>query len=117
MAAAMEAQGALNGKTLLESRCTSCHEVKTVIAMKKTRRQWHGVIVDMRRTGAKVSDAEATASQLPFETGEIDQVEVVAGGSVPALPAITSQCRNVFSRSRMLFPPCASAFPPPAIVH
>jgi len=61
VAAAMEARANLNGRALLESRCTSCHEVKTVIAMKKTRRQWHGVIVDMRRTGAKVSDAEAAA--------------------------------------------------------
>jgi cytochrome c5 len=57
----MAASGALSGKVLFETRCTVCHDTKDVLRMKKDKKGWKATIVEMRKNGARVNDAEAVA--------------------------------------------------------
>ena len=50
---------ALDGKTLLEKRCTACHILDAVYTAGYTKPgQWQGTVVDMVSRGAILSDAE-----------------------------------------------------------
>ena len=47
------------GKELLESRCTTCHDVGRVISVKRTKAEWEQVTKNMIERGTQVSSEEA----------------------------------------------------------
>jgi len=51
---------AINGKTLLETRCTACHSLDQVVNQTGTADEWKSVVDSMIQRGAKLSNDEAT---------------------------------------------------------
>jgi cytochrome c5 len=50
---------ALDGATLLETRCSACHSVNKVTQIKQTREQWEQTVTDMIvEEGAQLTEAE-----------------------------------------------------------
>ncbi len=49
-----------NGSSLLQSRCTQCHELQWLRQVKKTRTGWDETVSQMEWFGVKISDAEKT---------------------------------------------------------
>ena len=49
---------AVDGKKLLETSCTGCHDLDTVSALKLTRAEWQEMIRRMIAKGAEVEDAQ-----------------------------------------------------------
>ena len=52
---------ALDGKALMNERCTVCHNTERIQAAKKTRADWEATVSRMKGKGAKLNDAETTA--------------------------------------------------------
>lgn len=52
---------ALDGKALMNERCTVCHNTERIQAAKKTRADWEATVSRMKGNGAKLNDAETTA--------------------------------------------------------
>jgi cytochrome c5 len=52
------APAALEGKTLLEERCASCHDLGRVERAKKTEEEWKATVERMVGKGAKLSQEE-----------------------------------------------------------
>lgn len=48
----------IDGATLLDARCSSCHSADVVKSQKQTREQWAQTVGGMVRRGAKLSEAE-----------------------------------------------------------
>ncbi len=46
------------GSSLLQTRCTQCHSLKTIQQAKKTRAEWEKTLSKMESFGAKISDTE-----------------------------------------------------------
>ena len=53
--------GSLDGKALLEERCTKCHNLDRVSSKTKTADEWKGTVGRMVGKGANLSEAEQTA--------------------------------------------------------
>lgn len=51
---------ALDGATLLETRCSVCHSADKVKQAKETREQWDQTVIDMVNEGAQLTEAEKT---------------------------------------------------------
>lgn len=51
---------ALNGETLLETRCSVCHSADRTRQAKKTRAQWEQTVTRMIGRGAQLTEAEET---------------------------------------------------------
>lgn len=51
---------ALDGATLLETRCSVCHSADKPRQVKKTREQWEQTVTRMIGKGAQVTEAEKT---------------------------------------------------------
>jgi hypothetical protein len=49
---------ALDGATLLETRCSACHSVNKVTQIKQTREQWGQTVSEMIAEGAQLTEAE-----------------------------------------------------------
>ena len=49
---------AVDGKKLLESSCTGCHDLEMAIGTKRTKSDWEDVISRMIARGASVEDAQ-----------------------------------------------------------
>jgi len=56
-----EAVADLDGKALVEERCTVCHSLQNVTSAKKSRDGWQSTIERMIGKGAKLNDAEKVA--------------------------------------------------------
>jgi cytochrome c5 len=52
------APAALDGKALLEDRCTTCHNLDRVTQAKKTEAEWKTTVDRMVGKGAKLNQAE-----------------------------------------------------------
>jgi cytochrome c5 len=52
------APAALEGKTLLEERCTECHDLRRVEQAKKSEEDWKASVERMVGKGAKLSQEE-----------------------------------------------------------
>ena len=52
------APAALEGKTLVEERCTTCHDLGRVERAKKTKEEWKASVERMVGKGAQLSQAE-----------------------------------------------------------
>jgi type IV secretory pathway VirB10-like protein len=52
------AEAALDGKLLLESRCTQCHDLGRVTSASKTAEEWEKYVVRMVGKGAKLNAEE-----------------------------------------------------------
>ena len=52
------APAALEGKTLLEERCTQCHDLGRVERAKKTKEEWKASVERMVGKGAQLNQAE-----------------------------------------------------------
>ena len=50
----------LDGKALVEERCTQCHNLETVTSAKKSRDAWQSTVERMIGKGAELNDAETT---------------------------------------------------------
>jgi cytochrome c5 len=50
----------LDGKALVEERCTVCHNLQTVTSAKKSRDAWQSTVERMIDKGAELNDAETT---------------------------------------------------------
>lgn len=61
MTATSEAPPALDGATLLETRCSVCHSADKPKQAKKTREEWEETTARMIAKGAKLTDAEKRA--------------------------------------------------------
>ena len=48
----------LDGQSLVEERCTSCHDLGSVERAKKTEEEWKATVERMVRKGAQLSQAE-----------------------------------------------------------
>ena len=46
------------GPLLLETRCTQCHSLETVLQIKKTRAEWERTLSQMESLNVKISDSE-----------------------------------------------------------
>ncbi len=53
-----EAPAALDGKSLLEKRCTKCHDLGRVERAKKTEEEWKATVERMVGKGAQLDEAE-----------------------------------------------------------
>jgi hypothetical protein len=51
----------LDGKALVEERCTECHNLQTVTSAKKSRDGWTSNVERMIGKGARLNDAEKAA--------------------------------------------------------
>ena len=51
---------ALNGATLLETRCSACHNADRPRQVKKTREQWEQTVTRMIGKGAQLTEVEKT---------------------------------------------------------
>ncbi len=49
-----------DGPSLLQSRCTQCHELQWLQQVNKTRTEWDETVSQMKWFGVKISDAEKT---------------------------------------------------------
>jgi cytochrome c5 len=52
---------ALDGKALMNERCTVCHTTERIQTAKKTKADWEATVARMKGKGAKLNDAETTA--------------------------------------------------------
>jgi cytochrome c5 len=52
---------ALDGKALMNERCTVCHSTERIQAAKKSKAEWETTVSRMKGKGAKLNDAETTA--------------------------------------------------------
>ena len=50
--------GPLDGQTLLQQRCTGCHDLESVATVRGNSQEWNMVVVDMIRRGAKLDAQE-----------------------------------------------------------
>ena len=50
--------GALDGKTLVEERCTQCHTLDRVMSAHKTKEEWTTTVERMVSNGARLSAEE-----------------------------------------------------------
>lgn len=50
--------GPLDGKALLEQRCTVCHDISGITRLHGTSSQWAGLVDQMIRRGAKLNAQE-----------------------------------------------------------
>jgi mono/diheme cytochrome c family protein len=50
-------QGA--GKELVETRCSACHDLERVVAVKRGKEDWHLIVTSMIAHGARVTPAES----------------------------------------------------------
>ncbi len=59
------------GKDLVETRCTTCHDLERVTAAKRTKRDWDGIVANMlQRFGLDAPDeARAIAAYLSAQLG------------------------------------------------
>jgi cytochrome c5 len=55
---AATAAPAIDGATLLQTRCTACHSLDRVTQAKKTSAQWDQTVTRMISQGAQLTDAE-----------------------------------------------------------
>jgi cytochrome c5 len=51
----------LDGKALVEERCTKCHDLETVTGTSKTKEEWKTTVERMVSKGADLSTEEQTA--------------------------------------------------------
>ena len=51
----------LDGKALMNERCTVCHSTERIQAAKKSKAEWETTVSRMKGKGAKLNDAETTA--------------------------------------------------------
>ena len=51
-------EASLDGKTLVETRCTKCHDLERVKAAKKSADEWKTNVERMVGKGAELNDAE-----------------------------------------------------------
>jgi mono/diheme cytochrome c family protein len=54
-------QGSLKGEEVFKSRCTTCHEPETALAIPRTRPGWESVLADMVNKGAQLETGELEA--------------------------------------------------------
>ena len=59
--AAVTVAPALDGATVLETRCSTCHSADRAKQAKKTQEQWDQTVTRMIANGAKLTDAEKAA--------------------------------------------------------
>ncbi len=59
--AAVTMAPALDGATLLETRCSVCHSADRAKQTRLTQEQWEQIVTEMIGKGAKLTDAEKTA--------------------------------------------------------
>jgi cytochrome c5 len=52
---------ALDGKALMNERCTVCHTTERIQAAKKSKADWQATVARMKANGAKLNDAETAA--------------------------------------------------------
>jgi len=52
---------ALDGKALMNERCTVCHTTERIQTAKKSKAEWETTVSRMKAKGAKLNDAETTA--------------------------------------------------------
>jgi DNA uptake protein ComE-like DNA-binding protein len=50
-----------DGKTLVATQCSSCHELKGTIQLRKTKQEWEALVIDMVARGAPLTIEEADA--------------------------------------------------------
>jgi hypothetical protein len=55
------APSSLDGKTLVQERCTQCHDLARVEAARKTREEWQSTVDRMVSKGARLNQAEEEA--------------------------------------------------------
>ena len=53
--------GTLKGEDVFKSRCTTCHEPETALAIPRTRPGWESVLADMVNKGAQLETGEPEA--------------------------------------------------------
>lgn len=58
--AATDLPAVVDGKTLLETRCTVCHNLDRINAKKATADQWQTTVTRMLSNGAKLTSGEET---------------------------------------------------------
>ena len=51
---------AINGATLLDTRCSICHSADRPRKARKTREQWEKIVTSMIAKGARLTEAEKT---------------------------------------------------------
>ncbi len=52
---------ALDGKALMNERCTGCHSTERIQTAKKSKAEWETTVARMKAKGSKLNDAETTA--------------------------------------------------------
>jgi mono/diheme cytochrome c family protein len=48
-----------DGKELVETRCSACHDLERVVAVKRGKEDWHLIVTNMIARGARVTPAES----------------------------------------------------------
>jgi len=52
---------ALDGKALMNERCTGCHGLERIQTVKKSKAEWETTVARMKAKGTKLNDAETAA--------------------------------------------------------
>ena len=73
--ARQQPQSSIKGDVVFQSRCTTCHEPETALAISRTKRGWESVIADMVNKGALLETGEPEAL-LTFLTEQHGLVNV-----------------------------------------
>lgn len=55
-----------SGKTLVNAQCSSCHDLKGMIQLRKSKQEWEAIVLDMVARGAPlmVEEADLTVAYL-----------------------------------------------------
>ena len=67
------------GKAVFEKTCATCHEIKDVIARRRTKTSWQQVVEDMVARGAEGSQ-EDLATVVAYLSGQFGRVNVNVAG-------------------------------------
>jgi hypothetical protein len=86
-----------DGKALVSTQCTSCHELKGTIQLRKSKQEWEAVVFDMVARGAPLSVEEADAIVAYLSTAfgpsapPLLDVNTAAKADLVRLPGMTPE--------------------------
>jgi DNA uptake protein ComE-like DNA-binding protein len=84
------------GKALVVAQCSTCHELKGTVQLRRSKQEWEAIVLDMAARGAPVSVEEADAIIAYLSTvfsptaPPLVDVNTGAKADVMKLPGVTS---------------------------
>ena len=86
-----------DGKALVATQCSSCHELKGTIQLRKSKQEWEAIVLDMAARGAPltIEEADTIVGYLSTVFGPsappLVDVNTAAKADLVRLPGMTSE--------------------------